>query len=139
MKSNKIYHIKLVKEIIKVESNENDFLHPIFSELSDIVEEEEAKHIWVSDNDEIYIRLDDNKYKRILVAFEKYYELTTEDITNKVVGGEIEKLYPEIELLTEDFFTNFRIENTSVDDLLDKINAKGIDSLDDIDKSILSK
>lgn len=138
MKSNKIYHIRLVKEIYKTNSTENDFSHPIYSKLSDIIEVTEIKHIWVSDNDDIYIRLDENKYKRILAAFEEYYELTTEDITDKVIEGEIEKLYPEIELFTEEFFTDFRLENTSVDDLLDKISTKGIDSLDNTDNSILS-
>jgi translation elongation factor EF-Ts len=138
MKSNKIYHIKLIEEIVKTNSAENDFSNPIYSELSDIIEVEEAEYIWVSDNDELYIRLDENKFKRILATFEKYYILTTEDITDKVVGGEIEKMYSEIELVNEDFFTNFRLENTSVDDLLDKISTRGIDSLDTIDKSILS-
>ena len=34
-------------------------------------------------------------------------------------------------------FDNFRIENTSVDDVLDKILEKGINSIDNIDKIIL--
>ena len=34
-------------------------------------------------------------------------------------------------------FDNFRIENTSVDDVLDKILEKGINSIDNIDKMIL--
>ena len=34
-------------------------------------------------------------------------------------------------------FDNFRIENTSVDDVLDKILERGINSIDTIDKMIL--
>jgi hypothetical protein len=81
--------------------------------------------------------LDENKYKRIKSAFEKYYELIAEDVTEKLLRGEIEKLNPKIKFSNEAFFTSFRKEYTSIDDLLDKINAKGINSLDIIDKSIL--
>ena len=41
------------------------------------------------------------------------------------------------EKLTPYMFDNFRIENTSVDDVLDKILEKGINSIDNIDKMIL--
>ena len=34
-------------------------------------------------------------------------------------------------------FDDFRIENTTIDDVLDKILEKGIDSIDSIDKRIL--
>ncbi len=81
--------------------------------------------------------MDENKYKRIKSAFEKYYELIAEDVTEKLLRGEIEKLNPKIKFSNEAFFTSFRKEYTSIDDLLDKINAKGINSLDIIDKSIL--
>ena len=139
MKSNKIYHIRLGREIIKTNYEENDFSHPIYTELATIIELEEAKYIWISDDDELFIRLDENKYKRIKAAFEKYYELVAEDITEKLLRGEIEKLNPKIRFSNEAFFTSFRKEYTSIDDLLDKINAKGMDSLDTIDKSILFK
>ena len=137
MKSNKIYHIRLGREIIKTNYEENDFSHPIYTELATIIELEEAKYIWISDDDELFIRLDENKYKRIKAAFEKYYELVAEDVTEKLLRGEIEKLNPKIRFSNEAFFTSFRKEYTSIDDLLDKINAKGMDSLDTIDKSIL--
>jgi hypothetical protein len=97
----------------------------------------EAKYIWISDDDELFIRLDENKYKRIKGAFEKYYELKAEDITEKLLRGEIEKLNPKIKFSNEAFFSSFRKEYTTIDDLLDKINTKGMDSLDTIDKSIL--
>ena len=90
MKSNKIYHIRLEREIIKTNYKENDFSHPIYTELATIIELEEAKYIWISDDDELFIRLDENKYKRIKGAFEKYYELIAEDITEKLLRGEIE-------------------------------------------------
>jgi hypothetical protein len=137
MKSHKIYHIRLEKEIIKTNYEENDFSHPIYKELATIIDQEEAKYIWISDEDELFIRLDENKYKRIKSAFEKYYEIVAEDVTEKLLKGEIEKLNPKIRFSNEAFFTIFRKEYTSIDDLLDKINAKGINSLDSIDKSIL--
>ena len=34
---------------------------------------------------------------------------------------------------------NVRLDNTTIDDVLDKINEKGIESLDDLDKRVLSK
>lgn len=37
------------------------------------------------------------------------------------------------------FISDFLEENLTVDMVLDKINLKGIDSLSDIDKNILSK
>lgn len=137
MKSNKIYHIRLEKEIVKTNYKENDFSHPIYAELATIIDLEEAKYIWISDDDELFIRLDANKYKRIKSAFGKYYELVAEDVTEKLLRGEIEKLNPKIRFSNEAFFASFRREYTSIDDLLDKINAMGIDALDTIDKSIL--
>ena len=52
-------------------------------------------------------------------------------------SGDIQKKFPEVEKLTPYMFDNFRIENTSVDDVLDKILEKGINSIDNIDKIIL--
>lgn len=137
MKSNKIYHIILEREIVKTNYAENDFSHPIYTELATIIEQEEVKYIWISAEDELFIRLDENKYKRIKAAFEKYYNLIVEDVTDKLLKGEIEQLNPKIKFSNEAFFTNFRKEYTSIDDLLDKINDKGFDALDTIDKSIL--
>lgn len=45
MKSNKIYHIRLEREIIKTNYKENDFSHPIYTELATIIELEEAKYM----------------------------------------------------------------------------------------------
>jgi glycosyltransferase involved in cell wall biosynthesis len=139
-----ILHIPPQNSLQKIHFNlfinhykENDFSHPIYTELATIIKLVEAKYIWISDDDELFIRLDENKYKRIKGAFEKYYELIAEDITEKLLRGEIEKLNPKIKFSNEAFFTSFRKEYTSVDDLLDKINAKGFDALDTIDKSIL--
>lgn len=139
MKLNKIYHIRLGSEIIKTKSNENDFSHQIFLELSNVVEVDEVKYIGFSDDENIFARLSDTKFKQLLAIFKKYYRLTVEDITDKVISGEMQKIYPEVECLTPELFTDFRLENTSVDDLLDKINNTGINSLDNIDMSILSK
>ena len=69
----------------------------------------------------------------------KYFEFTKTDVTDKVISGEIAKEYPEVKEVTPKLFTDFRLDNTSVDDILDKIIESGIDSLDKIDKTILKK
>ena len=77
------------------------------------------------------------------IKFKKLKEflknISKTDVTDKVISGEIQKLYPEVEKFTPKLFENFRLDNTTIDDVLDKINDKGIESLDDIDKKVLSK
>ena len=51
----------------------------------------------------------------------------------------MQKLYPEVDKLTPKFFENFRIDNTDVDYVLEKISEKGIDSLDSVDRIILKR
>jgi hypothetical protein len=141
MKSNKIYLIRLKEEIngIGEIERDSDFSHPFFTEISNVVEVEEAKYIGFSNNEDVFVRLDELKFNQILSVFKKYYELTIEDVTDKVINGEMQKLYPEVECLTPVLFTDFRLENTSTDDVLDKINVTGINCLDEIDEKILRK
>ena len=57
------------------------------------------------------------------------------DVTDAVISGELERKFPESYKL----FNNFRLDNTSLDNILDKINNGGIESLDKVDRLILKK
>jgi len=65
----------------------------------------------------------------------KYFIITKTDVTEQVIRGGIQAEYPEVE---KGLFENFRLENTTVDNVLDKISSFGIESLDHIDKAILA-
>jgi hypothetical protein len=67
---------------------------------------------------------------------QRYFIISKTDVTEKVISGEIQAEYPEVE---KELFENFRLDNVTVDDVLDKISRLGIESLDDIDKKILEK
>ena len=64
----------------------------------------------------------------------KYFIISKTDVTEKVISGEMQAQYPEV---GRALFENFRLENTTIDDVLDKISSLGIESLDNIDKAIL--
>jgi urate oxidase len=97
------------------------------------------KYLGFTNDDDIFVRLPDYKVDKITAVLSKYFEFTKTDVTDKVISGEIAKIYPEVKEVTPKLFTDFRLDNTSVDDILDKIIESGIDSLDKIDKTILKK
>jgi len=134
MKSNKIYQIS-----IKVDNKETDNdSHPIYEDFSTILDIEDNKYIGFTDDNKIFIRLLDYKFKRFCNLLSKYdIEFDVKDVTQDVIKGDIQKKYPDVEELTPHLFEDFRYDNTSIDDILDKINERGIDSIDFIDKSIL--
>jgi hypothetical protein len=78
--------------------------------------------------------LEDSKIERITTVFVKYFIINRTDVTEKVMNGEIQLEYPEVD---KKFFEQFRLDNTTLDDVLDKINKFGIESLDHIDRTIL--
>ena len=133
---NKIHQIKVLKDI---DIDSNDFTHPFYEELTFIIGEENLKFIGFNNDDYMFVRLSDFRLKQILTLMNKYFDIEVNDISNKVISGEIQKLYPEVEALTPELFLNFRLDNTSVDNVLDKISEYGILSLDNIDKTILKK
>jgi hypothetical protein len=141
MKSNKIYFIKVIKEIDGMGGieNDSDFSHHFYTELLDVIDVEEVKYIGFSDSEDFFVRFEGLKFNKVLSVLKKHFELTATDVTDKVISGEIQKLYPEVESLTPELFTDFRLDNTSTDDVLDKINFTGIESLDEIDKEILKR
>jgi hypothetical protein len=136
---NKIYFLKIVSENIAefdIDSSDN---HPIYEDLSNCLEPGDSDYLGFTKDDDIFVRLPDYKVNKISAVLSKYFEFTKTDVTDKVISGDIEKIYPEVKEVTPKLFNDFRLDNTSVDDILDKIIESGIDSLDKIDKTILKK
>ena len=136
MKSNKIYFVEFIN---KIETGDvDDFSHPLYGDLTNCLSEHEHQYLGFTNNEDLFINLPDFQVKKVLDVFSKHnFDYKVSDVTDKVILGDIQKQYPEVEDLTPMIFQNFRIENTSIDDVLDKINEKGISSLDEIDKQIL--
>jgi len=134
MKSDKIFLISFTKRI-EVGDNYN---HPLYTDMANCLSEGDDKYIGFAKNEDMFVRLSESKVKSLCSVFEKYgFEFNLTDITSELIKGEICKKYPEVDFLTPGLFENFRIDETSVNDVLDKISEKGIASLDDIDKRIL--
>ena len=133
MKSNNIYFVKFTKS-----TDIEDDAHPIYQDLSNALDKEDSKYLGFTNGEDLFIRLVYFKVQKVLDVFAKHgFEFVVTDVTNDVISGDIQKKYPEVEKLTPYMFDNFRIENTSVDDVLDKILERGINSIDTIDKMIL--
>jgi hypothetical protein len=134
MKANKIYLIKFTKLV-----NIEDEKHPIYNDFTNCLNPEDQKYIGFTDNEDVFVRLNDYKVDTFADVFTKHgFEFDVLDVTDSVIKGKIQKKYPEVEALTPYLFEDFRLETTSIDDILDKINETGMDSLDVIDKNILS-
>lgn len=137
MKSNKIF---LIKALSNPEIGLED---KMIQEFCDCFEEGDEYNYAVEDVDGldyIFLRFPDYKVNKICDVLDKYIEYDLSEITNDLIfgnEGELKSIIKSDEF--KGFFDNFRIENTKVDDVLDKISAKGIDALDDIDREILVK
>jgi hypothetical protein len=135
---NTIYLLKL-DEIVEIRDTPNDdFTHPIFCDLA-LSLGDVSDYIGFSDDECLFVRLTESKLKVLEYILDKHTSFSKEDITDRVISGEIQKLYPEVEKLTPMIFERFRIDVTSVDDVLDKISDIGILSLDSVDMTILKK
>lgn len=133
MKANKVYFIKVISD--PDEGDEN----AICEDLLNIVDEDELGYIGFTEKNDMFLRLVSNKILHVCGILKKHnIKFEISEITSEIINGSIQNKYPEVEKLTPNIFTEFRIENTDVDDILDKINETGIESLDYIDKSILS-
>jgi hypothetical protein len=133
-----IYLLKL-DEIAEITDTPNDdFSHPIFSDLAFSLGDV-SEYIGFSDDERLFVRLTEPKLNVLEYILNKYTSFTKEDITDRVISGEIQKLYPEVEKLTPMIFEKFRIDVTTVDDVLDKISDSGLSSLDCIDITILKR
>ena len=138
IKSNEIYLFKFIKVVDVDSDDEKEFEHPIYNEISNCLNEEEINYIGFTDNEDIFARIPEYKIQLMSKIFTKWgFEFELSNVTQSVKKGIIQKEYPEVEELTPQLFEDFRYENTTIDDVLDKIIEMGIDSLDEIDKSIL--
>jgi hypothetical protein len=136
---NKIYFLKIVSENIEEYNTDSIDNHPIYEDLSNCLDPDDVEYLGFTNNDNIFVRLPNYKVDKITVVLSKYFEFIKIDVSDKVISGEIQKLYPEVKAISPKLFNDFRLDNTSVDDILDKIIESGVDSLDKIDKIILKK
>ena len=131
-----MYFVEFINKVETVDID--DFSHPLYSDLTNCLSEHEQKYLGFTKNEDLFIRLPDFQVEKILSVFTKHnFDFKITDVSDKVISGDIQKKYPEVEELTPLIFEDFRLDNATVDDILDKINEKGIDSLDNIDKKIL--
>ena len=130
----KIYLFKLIGEDIE-DGDNNDFTHPFYAEIAQILGEGDAKNLGFTKDKAMFAALEEAKLEKLSNLMNKYFIISKTDVTEKVIRGEIQAEYPEVE---KELFENFRLENTTVDNVLDKINNFGIESLDHIDKAILA-
>ena len=129
----KIYLFKLIGEDIE-DGDTNDFTHPFYAEIAQILGEGDAKNLGFTKDKAMFAALEEAKLEKLSNLMNKYFIISKTDVTEQVIRGEIQAEYPEVE---KELFENFRLENTTVDNVLDKINRLGIESLDYIDKAIL--
>lgn len=137
MKSNKIYLIRILEEHEKSQEEQ------LLTEFADCFEDGDEHNYAVEDVnglDFIFLRFSDYKIEKVCRVLDRYVKYSVEEISDKIIldsADDIRDIIQNPEY--KPFFDSFRIDNTNVDDVLDKINSKGIDSLDDIDKSVLMK
>jgi hypothetical protein len=126
--SQKMYLLSIID--CNVDSYKN-YTHPVFNELKVSIHPNDLNKIEVSDNDDIFLTMIESKVFDIVNIFEKYFKVIKEDITENIINGMV---YPNVEY---DIFERFRIDYTTVDNILDKILINGINCLDNIDYMIL--
>jgi hypothetical protein len=81
-----------------------------------------------------YFHIEESDFYFIInILFENYVKLEYEDITFDVLMDKYEFKDEDFEIVKKDYIKN----NTTLDIVLDKINLKGINSLNDIDKELL--
>ena len=81
-----------------------------------------------------YFHIEESDFYFIInILCENYVKLEYEDITFDVLMDKYEFKDEDFEIVKKDYIKN----NTTLDIVLDKINLKGINSLNDIDKELL--
>lgn len=118
----------------------------IQKDLKDLMGSHDYRIIWVSNKEDIhtlYAFLEDHEVRPLTNIFKKYgmiieYKDISQDIiTGKLPNKEDKK---EFEFVTwRRILNNFRVSNTTVDDILDVINDSGMGSLDELHLEILKK
>ena len=108
IKANKIFLIKFTKLV-----NIEDEKHPIYNDFTNCLNPEDQKYIGFADNEDVFVRLTDYKVDTLANVFEKHgFEFDVLDVTNEVIKGNTQKIYPEVEALTPHLFEDFRLDTT---------------------------
>ena len=142
MKHNKLYLIKTLS-VKKGVNLADDLQKMILTKIANVLDKNDDKDIVVESVDDkefMFFRLSYMKVMRICSILQPYINYSVDEISNKVILGDVDEY--DLIINNDDlskFFNSFRLDNASVDDILDKILDKGINSLDEIDKLILVK
>jgi hypothetical protein len=142
MKHNKLYLIKTLS-VKKGVNLTDDLQEMILTKIANVLDKNDDKDMIVESVDDkeiMFFRLSYMKVMRICSILEPYINYSVDEISDKVILGDVD----EYDFIIDNddlskFFNSFRLDNASVDDILDKILDKGINSLDEIDKLILVK
>jgi hypothetical protein len=142
MKHNKLYLIKTLS-VKKGVNLTDDLQEMILTKIANVLDKNDDKDIVVESVDDkefMFFRLSYMKVMRICSILQPYINYSVDEISDKVILGDVD----EYDFIIDNddlskFFNSFRLDNASVDDILDKILDKGINSLDEIDKLILVK
>jgi hypothetical protein len=142
MKHNKLYLIKTLS-VKKGVNLTDDLQKMILTKIANVLDKNDDQDMIVEsvDNKEfMFFRLSYMKVMRICSILQPYINYSVDEISDKVILGDVD----EYDFIIDNddlskFFNSFRLDNASVDDILDKILDKGINSLDEIDKLILVK
>ena len=133
MKASKIY-MYIIKDVLDHE----DFLHPVFNDIPLILSKEEISYVSFSNEGNMFVRLSEYKVNKLTEILYKHDLIENViDVTDEALYGILEKNHPGIERCNPKLLDNFRIENLTIDNVLDKISKNGISSLDNVDYYIL--
>lgn len=127
--------------IYKIEQFENtkDLAHiDATSEEIEMLEKVELNQLIIEDNGTYIIGLFDNEYINLInFLFNKYQiKFSITDITSQFINT---TPFANMFKSKEDQIKSFIFNNMSVNDVLDKINTSGMESLNEIDYIILNK
>jgi hypothetical protein len=129
----KIYRFRLIGDDID-DGDNNDFSHPFYTEIAGVIDPEDVQYMRFSKDKTMFITIEDSRIKEISAVFAKHFILSIADISDDVLACSIQHEYPDVD---QEYFDEYRLANTTMDDVLDKINKSGMCSLDHIDKTIL--
>jgi hypothetical protein len=115
----------------------------ILSEMKQVLDHDDIKNIICEefDNKEyMFFKLSKMKVMRICSVLDPFVNFELTEIGDKIITGDT-KDYDFVisNQQFKSFFDSYRLDVAQVDDVLDKINLKGIENIDEIDKIILSK
>jgi hypothetical protein len=143
MKCSNIYLVKTVSSKTGEGEVPHDIQDKILNEISDVLDPGDMDNVVSEEYDDseyMFFRLSKMKVMRICSILEPYVNFDLVEVGENIIKGET-KDFDFIVSNTQfkSFFDNYRLDVADVDDILDKINNKGIENIDEIDKIILSK